>query len=292
MSTTLHRPESWGEALEIKTRVPEAVPLQGGTDLLVDLNFGRLRPDEILDLSALDELKRIETADGTVRLGSGVTYTQLIAHGDSRLRSLAVASRTVGSVQIRNRGTIGGNLGTGSPAGDAHPPLLALGADVEIASAAGSRLQPLTDFFLGPRRTTLAADELIAAVHVPLIEGGQEFAKVGARNAMIIAACSFSVAVDPVRRRVGTGIGSAGPTPLRATEAESFATGLLDEEDTWEAPTPSAAAVERFGELVAEAAQPIDDIRASADYRRHALRVLARRTFGWACGARRASSRG
>ena len=143
---------------------------------------------------------------------------------------------------------------------------------------------PVADFFVGPRRTVLATDELIAAIHVPLVDGGQEFAKVGARNAMIIAACSFSVAVDPVRHRVGTGIGSAGPTPLRATEAESFAVGLLDEEDMWEAPSPSPAALDRFAELVAAAAQPIDDIRASAEYRCHALRVLGRRTFGWACG--------
>jgi CO/xanthine dehydrogenase FAD-binding subunit len=284
--TTLHRPETWAEALEVRASLPEAVPIQGGTDLLVDLNFGRVRPGDILDLSAIGELRGIETADGTVRVGAGATYAQLIAHGEPRVRSLAAAARTVGSPQIRNRGTVGGNLGTASPAGDAHPPLFALGAEVEVASTTGARLLPIDEFFVGPGRTVLADDELIAAVHVGLVEGGQEFAKVGTRNAMIIAACSFAVAIDPVRRRVGTGIGSAGPTPLRAPEAEAFAAGLLDEDDSWEAPSPSASALERFAQLVAEAARPIDDVRASAEYRRHALRVLSRRTATWACAAR------
>jgi CO/xanthine dehydrogenase FAD-binding subunit len=291
-STTLHRPQTLSEALEIRARLPEAVPIQGGTDLLVDLNFRRLAPGEILDLSAVEELRRIDAANGSLRLGAGVTYAQVIAHGDPGVAALAVASRTVGSVQIRNRGTIGGNLGTASPAGDAHPPLLALGAEVELVSEDRSRLLPIGDFFTGPGRSALAADELIAAIHVPLVEGGQEFSKVGARNAMIIAACSFAVAIDPVRRRVGTGIGSAGPTPLRAERAEAFLAGLLEEGDAWEAPAPSEVALDRFGELGADAAQPIDDVRASAEYRRHALRVMGRRALGWACGTSRSDPRG
>jgi CO/xanthine dehydrogenase FAD-binding subunit len=284
VAPTLHRPRTWAEALETKSQLPEAVPVLGGTDVLVDLNFRRLRPEHLLDLSAIAEIRGIERSDETVRIGAGVTFAQLLGFGEPGLRSLATASRTVGSVQIRNRATIAGNLGTGSPAGDAHPPLLALGAEVELACEEGTRLVPIDEFFVAPRRTAMAPSELIAATHVRLVDGGQEFAKVGQRNAMIIAACSFAVAVDPARRRVGTGIGSAGPTPLRAPQAEAFVAGLLDEQDGWEAPRLDRAALNRFGELVASAATPIDDVRATADYRRHALRVLGRRTLSWACG--------
>src|SRR3954447_5694856 len=137
-AATLHRPHTWAEALEIKYRLPEAIPVQGGTDVLVDLNFRRLRPEHLLDLSAIEEIRDIERAGDTVRIGAGVTYSRLMAFGEPRLRSLATASRTVGSVQIRNRATIAGNLGTGSPAGDAHPPLLALGAEVELVCEEGT----------------------------------------------------------------------------------------------------------------------------------------------------------
>jgi CO/xanthine dehydrogenase FAD-binding subunit len=283
--TRLLRPESWGEALALRSEDPEAVPILGGTDLLVALNFGRRDPAAILDLSGLSELSRIDAGEDGVRVGAGVSYNEIIAHGDPRLRVLAAASRTVGSPQIRNRGTLGGNLGTASPAGDGHPPLLALGAEVEVASVRGHRRVPVDEYFRGPGRSVLEDDELICAVHVSPVDGGQEFAKVGPRNAMIIAACSFAVVVDPVRRRVGTGIGSAGPTPLRAPEAEAFAASALDDGGSWHEPRLDQATLKRFGELVAEAAQPIDDVRATADYRRHALRILGARTLGWACGA-------
>jgi CO/xanthine dehydrogenase FAD-binding subunit len=191
-----------------------------------------------------------------------------------RLPGLAMASRTVGSPQIRNRGTIGGNLGSASPAGDALPPLFACGAEVEVESSRGARRVPVEEFVCGPKRNTLAPDELIAAVWVPAARGPQQFAKVGTRNAMVIAVCSF--ALDVSEGRVGTCIGSAGPTPLRAREAEAFALGL----------DPSAAletgAASRFGELVAAAASPIDDVRGTSAYRRHALSVLGRRTLTWA----------
>src|SRR5207247_809496 len=141
------------------------------------------------------------------------TYTRLIDELGDRLPGLAMASRTVGSPQIRNRGTVGGNLGTASPAGDAHPPLLAADAQVELASATGTRRVPVREFFTGPKQTTMRKDELIAAFLVEPAAGPQQFSKVGTRNAMVIAVCSFALALDPARRRVGTGIGSAGPTP-------------------------------------------------------------------------------
>jgi CO/xanthine dehydrogenase FAD-binding subunit len=273
------QPETWTEALEARAAHPGALPLWGGTDVMVDVNFGRSRPEAVLDLTRVRELAEWEEADGLLRIGAGVSYTRLIGELGQRLPGLARASRTVGSPQIRNRGTVGGNLGSSSPAGDALPPLYASGAEVELASARGTRRMPVAEFVTGPKRNDLAEDELISAFWIAPASGPQQFSKVGTRNAMVIAVCSFALALHPDESRVGTCIGSAGPTPLRATEAEAFAGGELD----WESRAPLApAALERFGELVAQAARPIDDVRGSAAYRRHALGVLARRSLGWA----------
>jgi CO/xanthine dehydrogenase FAD-binding subunit len=190
-----------------------------------------------------------------------------------------VAARTVGSPQIRARGTVGGNLGSASPAGDAHPPLLADHALVEVASMRGVRRVPIAEFFTGPRRSVLAPDELIAAFLVAPADGPRQFAKVGTRNAMVIAVCAFALSLRADKRSVGTGIGSAAPTPVRAPEAEEFLAAELQWETGTALPDPVVA---RFGELVAAAAAPIDDVRGTAAYRRHALSVLARRTLHWA----------
>jgi CO/xanthine dehydrogenase FAD-binding subunit len=277
------QPSSLREALAAKAERPEALPIAGGTDVMVELNFDRGRPAAILDLTRAAELAAWDRDDGRLRVGTGVTYTRAIDELAAVVPGLALAARTVGSPQIRNRGTIGGNLGSASPAGDCHPPLLATGAEVELVSAAGSRRLPVEEFFTGPKRSALRADELIAAVHLPAATGPQQFAKIGTRNAMVIAVCSFALALDPERRRVGTGIGSAGPTPLRATEAERFLKGVLDEEGLWSSRAPlGEAAAARFGELAGRAARPIDDVRGTAAYRVHALGVLARRTLAWA----------
>jgi CO/xanthine dehydrogenase FAD-binding subunit len=245
---------------------------------MVELNFDRRRPPALLDLTRVSDLAEWSTTDGHVRLGAGVTYARIVADLGDLLPGLAIASRTVGSPQIRNRATVGGNLGTASPAGDALPPLLATGATVEVESARGPRSIPIGEFFTGPKRSALAPDELIAAVTIPVAAGPQQFAKIGTRNAMVIAVASFSVALNRADRRVGTGIGSAGPTPLRAEEAEAFAADHLD----WDRPGPLDPEVaDRFGALVAEAATPIDDVRGTARYRRHALAVMARRTLAW-----------
>jgi len=279
------RPSALAEALAARAAHPDALPIAGGTDVMVELNFDKARPPVILDLTAVPELATVDRTDGAVRIGAGVPYTRVITDLSDVLPALAQASRTVGSPQIRNRGTIGGNLGTASPAGDAHPPLLAADATAEVASTRGTRTIATSDFFLGPGRSALEPDELVVAISVPTAGHREQFAKIGMRNAMVIAVCSFALRIDPERRRVGTGIGSAGPTPLRAIEAEKFLQALLDEHDTWHADQPiGEAARKRFGELVAQAARPIDDHRGSAAYRRHALGVLAARTLGWACG--------
>jgi CO/xanthine dehydrogenase FAD-binding subunit len=277
------QPKSLAEALEIKAERPEALPIAGGTDVMVELNFDRGRPAAILDLTRAAELAVWDRDGDRLRVGAGVTYTRVLDELAAALPGLALAARTVGSPQIRNRGTIGGNLGSASPAGDCHPPLLAGGAEVELVALAGTRRLPLQELFTGPKQSALRADELIAAVHVPAAAGPQQFAKIGTRNAMVIAVCSFALALDPERRSVGTGIGSAGPTPLRAVEAERFLREVLEEDGLWESRVPlGEAAAARFGELVGAAARPIDDVRGTAAYRVHALGVLARRTLAWA----------
>jgi CO/xanthine dehydrogenase FAD-binding subunit len=278
------QPRSWADALAVRAERPDAVPIAGGTDVMVDLNFDRRRPGALLDLGRVPELREWSTEDGWVRLGAGVSYARIIDGLATRLPGLAMASRTVGSPQIRMRGTVGGNLGSASPAGDAHPPLLAAGAVVEAESAArGARRIPAAEFYTGVKRNALEPDELIAAVLVPAASGPQQFCKVGTRNAMVIAVSAFACALHPDRRAVGTGIGSAAPTPRRAAEAEEFLAGELDAAGLWnsrgELPEPLARA---FGERVAAAASPIDDVRGSAAYRRHSLAVMARRAVTWA----------
>ncbi|WP_067454977.1 FAD binding domain-containing protein [Actinomadura macra] len=274
------RPLTWADALAAKAERPEALPLQGGTDVMVEINFDVRRPGALLDLNQIRELADWEPVDGRLRVGSGVPYARLIAELGDRLPGLAQASRTVGSPQIRNRGTVGGNLGAASPAGDTHPPLLAGDAVIEAESAArGVRMIPVLDFYLGVKRNALEPDELIRAFWTAPASGPQYFSKIGTRNAMVIAVCSFALALHPAERRVGTGVGSAAPTPRRATAAEEFLSGELD----WEGRGPlSVSLSQRFGELVKEAAAPIDDVRGTADYRRHALSVMARRTLTWA----------
>jgi CO/xanthine dehydrogenase FAD-binding subunit len=277
------QPRSLPEALAAKAERPGAVPIAGGTDVMVELNFDHRRPEAVLDLARVPELAVWDREDGRLRVGAGITYTRAIAELAGDLPGLAVAARTVGSPQIRNRGTIGGNLGSASPAGDCHPPLLAMGAEVEVASTAGRRRVPIEAFFTGPKKSALEPSELILAVWLPPASGPQQFAKIGTRNAMVIAVCSFALALDPERGRVGTGIGSAGPTPLPAPDAERFLQGVLDSEGLWASRAPIGdRAAARFGELVAASARPIDDVRGTAAYRVHALGVLARRTLAWA----------
>jgi CO/xanthine dehydrogenase FAD-binding subunit len=277
------QPDSWREALEMKAAQPEAKPIAGGTDVMVEMNFDHIRPPAMLDLTRVPDLTEWRPENGRLRIGAGVTYTRLIAELGDRLPGLAIASRTVGSPQIRNRGTIGGNLGTSSPAGDGLPPLFASGAEVELASTGGTRRVPIAEFITGPKRNGMAPDELIAAYWLPPAGGPKQFSKIGTRNAMVIAVCSLGLALWPETRRVTACIGSAGPTPILATDAEHFIAGVLDEYGLWESRAAiSEAALTRFGELVELAARPINDVRGSAAYRHHALRVLGRRTLAWA----------
>ena len=250
-------PHSLEEALRLKAERPDAVPIAGGTDVMVALNFDRLRPPALLNLNEVPELRGWSRENGTLRLGAGLTYAEAMQEPLAEvLPALAEASRTVGSPQIRNRGTIGGNLGTASPAGDALPPLLVAGARIVVASVRGERTIPLSEFVVGVKRNALADDELVVAVLVDAGEARETFMKVGPRNAMVIAVVSLAVRVDGELRAA---FGSAGPVPtlVRADLGD----------------------VESFPDRVAEAASPIDDVRGTALYRRHALRVLTKRAL-------------
>lgn len=248
-------PRTLDEALRLRAEVPDAVPIEGGTDLMVELNFDRRRPEAMLNLNEVRELKGWSRENGSLRLGAGLTYAELERSRLAQLvPALAEAARTVGSPQIRNRGTIGGNLGTASPAGDALPPLLVEGAEVELANVRGTRRMALQEFLVGVKRNALAEDELIVAVHVEPSGMPQTFMKVGPRNAMVIAVCSLALRVDGGDVRAA--IGSAAPVA-------TLVTGPVD----------------GFAERVVMAASPIDDVRGTAVYRKHALRVLTERAI-------------
>ncbi len=275
-----YRPTSLMAALKLKSEHPDALCINGGTDVMVELNFDRKRPKVLLDLSAIPELSQWSDDGECILLGAGVSYTRIYTQLRQELPGLAMASRTVGSLQIRNKGGVGGNLGSASPAGDAHPALLATGATVNVASLSGIRAIDINDFYLAPKKSALQPDEIITSILIPKAKGGQEFSKIGTRNAMVIAVVSFGIAIDATTQTVGTGIGSAGPTPLRAREAEKYAAENLD----WATQRISALSPEimkEFGKLVAGAAKPIDDVRGTAAYRRHALAVVSARCLKW-----------
>jgi CO/xanthine dehydrogenase FAD-binding subunit len=254
-------PQTLDEALALKAEQPEAVPIHGGTDVMVTLNFDRARPDTLLNLNEVAELRGWGRDNGTLRLGSGLTYSEAMGAGVAKvLPALAEAARTVGSPQIRNRGTLGGNLGTASPAGDALPPLLVYEAEVVVASAErGIRVVPVVRFLTGPKQNALFPDELIVAVRLEPREMRQTFMKVGPRNAMVIAVVSLCLAVDREAREIRVSYGSAGPKPGLVRVA-------LDQAD-------------ELVEMVARDASPIDDVRGTADYRVHALKVLTGRAL-------------
>ena len=256
-------PRSLEEALELKSERPEAVPVAGGTDLMVELNARRARPPALLDLSHLEELKTWRRDNGNVFVGAGMTFARIAAELGA-FPALRQAALSVGSPQIRRRATIGGNLATASPAGDGIAVLAAYDAAVVVSRAGATRTIPWDDFLVGPKRTSLAPEELITGVEWRVADGPGSFAKVGVRNAMVIAVASACLQLDG-DGVVRLALGSVAPTVVRARRAEAFARGHLDPVE--------------FGLRAASAAQPIDDLRGTAAYRRHAVTVLARRAL-------------
>lgn len=255
----VHHPTTVDDAVDAVA--DGAIPLAGGTDLMVETNFGHIRPEHVVGLRRVEELKVWEDN----RIGAGVDWRRIEREGPN---ALAQAARTVGSPQIRNAGTIGGNLGTASPAGDGHPFLIAVDASIEVAGPSGKRTIPWREFFTGVKKTALAEHELITAVRLPEdLPERQEFGKIGVRNAMVIA----TVCAVVTRREDGTttvGLGSVAPTPIRAFRAEEMISSI-------DRPTESDLA--EFSRLVSEEVTPITDHRSTEGYRRHASGVLCRR---------------
>ena len=235
--------------------------LAGGTDLMVEVNFGQARPENVVALRRIGELAEW----GPNRIGAGVTWSRLEREAPT---ALAQAARTVGSPQIRNAGTLGGNVGTASPAGDGLPFLAAVDASIELASPGGVRTVPWHEFFVGVKKTARLASELITAIHLPeAMPERQAFGKIGARNAMVIATvCCVVTRDDAGVTRVG--LGSVAPTPMRARQAEEMISSIA---------RPSASDRVEFARLVSEEVRPITDHRSSEEYRRYAAGVLARR---------------
>ena len=280
----VHLPDTVDAAVDALASDHSATILAGGTDLMVEVNDGHRRPERsVVVVNRIPELRswRRDPIAATVTIGAAVSHRE-IETGPlaDLLPALAEAARTVGSPQIRNAGTLGGNLGTCSPAGDGLPVLSALDATVELASSSGRRTLPVDEFMLGVKRTALAPGEMIVSITVPVVEGWQGYAKVGVRNAMVIAVASACVVLDRSSERVAVALGSVGPTILRCPEAEQHLASTID----WRNFGVSSDELATFGELVSRASRPITDHRSTAEYRRHAVGVLACRLV------RRASS--
>jgi CO/xanthine dehydrogenase FAD-binding subunit len=282
-------PRTLEEALEMAASNPQVVPIAGGTDVMVELNMDLGRPETLIDVSRLLELAEWGRENGDMFLGAGVTYTRIMRELPGHT-ALVQASRSVGSPQIRNRGTVGGNLGTGSPAGDALPVLAAWDAEVVLARAGGStRSVPWREFLTGVKQTAREPGELILGARWNVPRGPGSFSKIGTRNAMVIAVANLCLQLDEDERSVRVALGSVAPTVVRAEAAETFAAQALEEAGLWNDAGASLGSdvIDRFGELVAESSRPIDDVRGTSAYRRHAVAVMARRALSWAIEDRR-----
>ncbi len=273
--TVTARPTSLAEAFDALDELPGAQLLAGGTDFMVEVNFGHRRPQAVVAIRRVAELRGYEIRADEIDIGAATTWTTIERELADELPALAAAARTVGSPQMRNAATIGGNVGTASPAGDGLPVLLAHDATVVLASRSGQRTLPLAEFITGVKRTVLEPGEIITRVRVPRLSGPQEFLKVGTRNAMVISICCAALVVDGAGRTVRIGLGSVAPTPVRAPDAESYITAEID----WDAMSAPAGSVARFGELVRDAVRPITDHRSSAAYRTRAVQVIATRAL-------------
>ena len=268
-------PTSLNEALGVHFLEPDMHVLAGGTDFMVEMNYNQRRPDAILSLRHVDELREWHRKDGMLVLGAGVRFSDIMETEIAMLApALAQAARTVGSPQIRNTGTIGGNIATASPAGDTLPVLSALDAVVNLKSVHRARSFPISEFITGVKKTRLARDELITSISIPVADGPQEFLKVGRRNAMVIAVANLAFVCNPERRHVACALGAVGPKVIRCTDAENFIRERID----WRRRrVRDREDLVRFGDMCSAAAMPIDDHRSTSRYRRHAISVMAQR---------------
>ena len=250
--------------------------IQGGTDLMVEINFNHVKPTTMISLRDIESLRTIRRDQpGMLSIGSGVPYS--IIEGEpvlSEIPALAQAARTVGSPQIRAAGSLGGNLGTCSPAGDTLPVMFALDAMIHLSTVDSSRVVSIHDFMTGVKRSVRQHDEIITTIDFPIIDGWQGYSKVGVRNAMVISVASACLVADHENADVRIALGSVGPTIIRCRAAEAWLKSTLDL-STREAISLDVA--NEFGRRAAEESSPIDDHRSTAQYRRHAISVLASR---------------
>ncbi len=266
-------PETVDEALAALAARPGARIMAGGTELMPDWSWGRFEPSGYVSLRHVGELRGIRRDGDTLVIGAMTRIADLPAPVADLAPALAEAAESLGTPQVRNLGTIGGNVVSALPFRNLLPSLLALEAEIDLASSRGVRTVAYRDFTVAPGETVRAADELVAAIRVPVLEGFQSYVKVGGRNAQFVATASAALVVDRAGRSVRLGLGNAAPTPIRAEAAEEFAVAGVD----WEGGAVAPAVAERFGRLAADSASPPEDFVASADYRRHAVGVLSRR---------------
>lgn len=286
-------PTNLEEALEIKSARPECVPIAGGTDLMIELNFGRRKPISMMDVSRIPDLLEWRVDATHLFVGAGVTYSRVISEMPPT-PPLAAASRTIGSPPIRNCGTIGGNLGTASPAGDALPVLASFEAEVVVSGThREERVVAWDDFLTGPKRNSLEPNELILGVRWKRVRGPGVFSKIGSRTAMVIAVASLCLVLDEDERATRVAVGSVAPTVMRARQAELLLDDVLSSAGIWGDPEARVdqAGVDEAARTLEASISPIDDVRGTAAYRRHACGVLLGRALAWALEERTLTAR-
>ena len=270
-------PRNVDELVEVFQEHPQAKLLAGGTDYMVEVNLHGRKPETMISLRQVKELSEwsVRKNQSRITIGAGVPYAEM-EHGEiaQLVPSLAQAARTVGSPQIRAAGTLGGNLGTSSPAGDSLPVLAALGATIHVIGPEGNRDIEFSDFMVGVKKNSLQPSEFVHSVSLPIIEGWQGYAKVGTRNAMVISTASACLVRDIDEGFVSIALGSVGPTIIRAHGAEAW---LMKSTSLRAGAELDPEVAQEFGRRVAIESRPIDDHRSTADYRRHAVGVLAQR---------------
>ena len=268
----LLQPQNLSDALAALAQGSSAIrPLAGGTDMLVDIRAKRATPDVLMSLQNLDELRGITRENGTLQIGAATTIAEFLKHPElTKHAALRQAAFVFANPMIRNTATIGGNIGSASPAGDMLPPLLALDAQIELVSKDETHVMPLADFFLGPRKTARRADELISNIQLPISNFQSVFYKLGLRQADAISLISVAVWLErdgEKVRAVRIALGAVAPRPMRATRAEKILRGQIF----------SNTNLKESARVAAEECSPIDDLRASAKYRRRMIEVYTRR---------------
>lgn len=270
-------PRNVDELVEVFQANPQAKLLAGGTDYMVEVNLHGRKPETMISLRQVKELTEwsVRSTQSRITIGAGLPYADM-EHGEIArvVPALAQAARTVGSPQIRAAGTLGGNLGTCSPAGDSLPVLAALGATIHVIGPDGNRDIDFVDFMVGVKKNSLLPSEFVHSVSLPIIEGWQGYAKVGTRNAMVISTASACLVRDIDEGIVTIALGSVGPTIIRAYSAESW---LMKSTSLRSGAPLDPSVAQEFGRRVAQESRPIDDHRSTAEYRRHAVGVLAQR---------------